>query len=85
MFNFLINLLSINSVNADVMNLKNDMQKFPDYAWTWHCNIAVPMQDEGISHELSNKIAAKIMNNFFEIDTSKFPEFLYFEKTWKQK
>lgn len=46
------------------MNLRND----PELAWGWHCNIAVPIQDEGIDHETANKAAARIMYNLFKID-----------------
>ena len=38
------------------------------YAWSWHCNIAMAFQDEGGSHESSNKAAARFMQNAFGID-----------------
>lgn len=50
--------------------LKEKMKEDKSYAWRWCCNIAVPMQDEGISYELSNKIATKIMKHLFEVDIS---------------
>ncbi len=51
--------------------LKQALQEDEEYAWSWHCNLAVPFMDEGGSHKSSNKAAARIMYNFFRVDTSK--------------
>lgn len=49
----------------------------PEFAWAYHCNIAVSFQDEGGSHEASNKAAARAMSNMFSVDTSKNEHYLY--------
>jgi hypothetical protein len=50
--------------------LKQALQEDEEYAWTFHCNLAVPMMDEGCSHKKANKAAARIMYNLFRVDTS---------------
>ena len=62
---------------AALKHLTDRLQTDPELAWGWHCNIAVPMQDEGVSHEVSNKAAARIMYNLFRIDTSKNKHYKY--------
>ena len=52
--------------------LKKSMQEDESYAWSWHCNIAMSAFDEGVSHEISNKIAARFMKLCFDVDTTKF-------------
>jgi hypothetical protein len=51
-------------------NIKEMIKSDAEYAWGWHCNIAMTAQDEGVSHEISNKAAARIMQNIFGVDTS---------------
>ena len=41
----------------------------PDYAWIWHCSIAIVMQDEGVPHEAANRAAANFMKLAFGVDT----------------
>ena len=44
----------------------------PEYAWGWHCNLAMPIKDEiGCSHLDANKAAARIMQTIFSVDTTK--------------
>lgn len=50
-------------------HLKQAMLDDPDYANTWHCNIAVPIQDCGISHQLANVSATRIMQTLFKVKT----------------
>ena len=47
---------------------KND----PDYAWSWHCNIAMAAKDEGMKHKAANRAAARFMYNAFGIT---YPEY----------
>ncbi len=51
--------------------LSATMREDEYYAWTWHCNLAMPMQDEGMSFAAANRAAARIMKNFFDVDTTK--------------
>jgi hypothetical protein len=39
------------------------------YAWSWHCNIAMAVQDEGVDHKTANKAANRFMQMCFGIDT----------------
>lgn len=50
-------------------HLKEVISKEPDYAWAWHCNIAMSIFDEGVSHKISNLAAARFMKLCFDIDT----------------
>lgn len=51
--------------------LTNAIKKDEDYAWTWHCNIAMPIQDEGISNRYANEAAASVMKHIFDVDITK--------------
>ena len=50
------------------------MRDDPHYAWTWHCNVAVSMMEEGATHDAANAAAARFMRLAFDVDTSKAPE-----------
>jgi hypothetical protein len=63
---------------------KRCIQASEDYAWTWHCCIAVSMQDEGVSHQTSNKAAARFMKLAFDVDVTKFSEWKAFESKWSE-
>lgn len=39
-----------------------------DLAWTWHCNIACCVMDEGIPHAVANEAAARFMKLAFDVD-----------------
>jgi hypothetical protein len=54
--------------------IKSAMRDDPHYAWTWHCNVAVSMMDEGAPHDAANAAAARFMKLAFDVDTSKAPE-----------
>jgi len=60
-----------NEIEEAMKILIDNMKADSEIAWAWHCNIAVPMQDEGIEHILSNRAAARIMYNLFNIDITK--------------
>jgi hypothetical protein len=62
--------------------LSREMKRDWSYAWAWHCNLAVPMQDEGVSHKRSNLCAAMMMEMLFKVDTYKEIErqFKYFRR-----
>jgi hypothetical protein len=40
----------------------------PEYAWSWHCNIAIAFQDEGGEWEASNRAAARFMRSLFGVE-----------------
>jgi hypothetical protein len=42
----------------------------PDYAHTWHCNIAMAAIDAGAPHKEANERAADFMSRAFGVDTT---------------
>lgn len=50
-----------------------------DYAWSWHCNIAMPFQDEGGEHEQANRAAARCMSIMFDVDVTEFGQWKSFD------
>lgn len=46
-----------------------------EYAWSWHCNIAMASVDEGMDHAAANRAAARFMQICFGVDTSKSPQY----------
>ncbi len=45
--------------------LREQIKDDPEYAWSWHCNIAVRAMDEGVEHALANTIARRVMGEIF--------------------
>jgi hypothetical protein len=64
-------------------SLQAALRADPDYAWAWHCNVAMPVMDAtGVSHEMANATAAKLMRHLFDIDTTTHPHYrAMFEST----
>jgi hypothetical protein len=64
--------------------LKQKIAMEDDCAWTWHCNIAMAILDsEGFrgmgyakKHTDSNRAARLVMQRLFDVDVSKFPEYV---------
>jgi len=55
------------TVDQAIQVLSEEMKRYPDYARTWHCNIAMAAQDAGAPHEQSNKAAADFMYRCFGV------------------
>ena len=55
--------------------LKKALTDDPEYAWSWHCNIAMASHDEGLSKPEANRAAARFMKNCFDIDMTKHEHF----------
>ncbi len=55
--------------------LKESLQLDPEYAWGWHCNIAMMAVDAGCDHKIANDGAARFMRLCFDVDTSELPQF----------
>lgn len=51
--------------------LKQAIQEDSEYAWSWHCNIAMMAKDAGASHKVGNDGAARFMQLCFGVDTQK--------------
>lgn len=53
--------------------LKDDFE----YAWGWHCNLAMPIVDTlGISHQDANRAAAALMQHMFGVDLTASQRYL---------
>lgn len=48
------------------------------YAWSLHCNLAVPIMDSGVSHQTANVAAAAIVRHWWDIDVTMFDEWKSF-------
>jgi len=54
-----------------------------EYAWAWHCNIAMATYDEGcLSLPKANRAAARFMKNAFGVDMTKHEYFADTQKDW---
>lgn len=56
------------------MNILKAEMKDPGYAWSWHCNIAMPFYDglpenEPDRHKRANIGAGRVMRHVFDVDT----------------
>lgn len=62
------------SVSA-MQRLTEALQANRGYAWSWHCNLAMPIMDSlKCSPEYANKAGADLMQYLFKIDVRKFEE-----------
>ena len=62
-----------------MLALREEFEKDPAYAWSWHCNIAMAMYDEfpdsfwvpdrSEQHKICNKAAARFMKLAFDVET----------------
>jgi hypothetical protein len=52
--------------------LRRAMKKDPDYAWSWHCNLAMMAQDAGAPHKEANIRAGDLMHSLFGVKTNRF-------------
>ncbi len=47
-----------------------------EYAWAWHCNLAVPIMDAAnVDHKEANQVAALIMAQMFGYDITTHPHY----------
>ena len=62
-------------VPESMATVSNAIRNDPDYAWSWHCNIAMAAMDEGVNHVAANKLAARFLMILTGVDTTKNPHF----------
>ena len=62
-------------VTGAVQTLIEALKADPEYAWAWHCNIAMAAFDEGLSHYAANKAAARFLSWLAQIDMTTHPDF----------
>lgn len=67
--------IRISTVPKAMEDLKKAIQSDPDYAWGWHCKIAMSAHDEGLPRPEANKAAARFMKDCFDIDMTKHEHF----------
>ena len=56
--------------------LSKAMRDDPEYAWAWHCNLAMPILDAtGVPHELANQAGAHLMQHLWGCDITTHPRY----------
>jgi hypothetical protein len=56
--------------------LKDLINTDTEYAWAWHCNLAVPIMDAAcVNHATANEAAALIMAQMFDHDITQHPQY----------
>jgi hypothetical protein len=60
--------------------LRAIMKEDHEYAWGWHCNVAMAAVDAGAPHGKANEYAGQFMNNAFGINTADI-----FRDRWEPK
>ena len=61
---------------TDAFNvLQKYLQDDEDYAWSWHCNIAMNAVDAGAPHLEANAVTAGFMRRCFGIDTQHLKQY----------
>jgi hypothetical protein len=62
--------------------LKRQFQRDANYAWTWHCAIAMCMSDEGASDVSANWAASRAMRMLFGVKTDETENFRRISLKW---
>lgn len=58
-----------------LQSLSDIMVNDNEYAWSWHCNLAMMAVDAGANHKDANIRASDFMRTAFGVDTSKLKEY----------
>ena len=58
------------NISKELSVMSQAFEKDMDFAWSWHCNIAMAMIDEGCHRDIANIGAANFMKRCFGVDTS---------------
>lgn len=54
---------------AAMAALRRKIQDDPDYAQGWHDGLARVAADEGVDSRVAQRIASRLMNDLFDVDT----------------
>jgi hypothetical protein len=73
--------IGTNKTQAAAMQLTAAMRNDMDYAWGWHCNIAMAAFDAGCPHDVANEGAARFMQLLAGVDTRQHAGFADTQKT----
>ena len=69
-------------VPAAMKTVIEAMQQDPDYAWGWHCNIAMSFVDAGGDHYTGNQGAARFMRTLANVEPAHELPFSPPQRTW---
>lgn len=70
-------------MNTTRQSLEDLLKQDDEYAWSWHCNIAMNLLDNSsLSHRECNRLAALQMKMMFNIDTSLLQQYQDTQKNW---
>lgn len=61
-------LLDTAKMPGAVQTVIQAMRDDPDYAWSWHCNIAMAAVDSGVPHGIANHAAARFMRSLANVE-----------------
>lgn len=64
-------LVNSNIIKNSILSLKEAIKNDPDYAWSWHCNLAMCAYDEGLDMAAANRSAMRFMKILFDYDMTK--------------
>lgn len=53
--------------------LKEQIHADPEYAWGWHCNLAMPIVDVGGQQTIADQASALMMRQLFDYDITTHP------------
>jgi hypothetical protein len=59
------------NIKEAITTLREAFHNDPEYAWSWHCNLAMSAYDEGLCKPAANRAAARFMRLAFDIDMTK--------------
>jgi hypothetical protein len=72
--------------------IREKMKEDAGYAWAWQCNLAMSFfdaipettaWDRMVCHRFANEGAARFMSLSFDVDVTKFFEYIHLVKQWK--
>ena len=67
--------MEANITAAAMDTVRKALHDDPEYAWAWHCNIAMASVDEGMDWNAAQFAASRFMQICFGVDTSKNDHF----------
>ena len=66
------------NIEKELNCIKKAMENDSELAWSWHCNIAMPIHDAtNLPKRKCNQIAVNLMRHLFDVDTSENDHYEY--------
>lgn len=66
-----------NRVQSAFFTIRDAVNEDDEYAWSWHCSIAVSVMDAGGNHKDANKAAARFMLQAFGKKAEEMEYYMY--------